>query len=170
MSQLTVEASSAVQDGLGPDVLLHSLSRWYPRPTRFTPAWRTRNRHFHSELVANADGVLECIFPFRGHVHQALINNLWCLQGRIEVLEPRNPRPMHPLEVEFDAFFRDVPIHPVPPDARLRCSWWIFEPFRECVLGSLGHANSNEEDRCQCRNREASPHLFHNWQISNEGG
>jgi hypothetical protein len=89
-------------------------------------------------LIAESDRVSERVLPFGRHVHQSLLDNLRSLQRRVEILESRNPCPMHPLEIEFDAFFRDVPIHPVPPDAGPRRTGRVFESLFQDIFGLLG--------------------------------
>src|SRR6185437_1065068 len=55
-----------------PYILLHSMVRRDPGAAGLAPARRTCNRHFHSELVAQSDRILEGVLPFRSHVRQAL--------------------------------------------------------------------------------------------------
>jgi hypothetical protein len=37
----------------------------------------------------------------------------------VEILEAAEADAVHPFEVELDAFFGDVAVHPVPPNSRL---------------------------------------------------
>ena len=69
-----------------------------------------------ASVVAYLKGVL----PLRRHVRQALVDHLRRRQRRIEVLEAANAHPVHPLQVQLDAFLGDVAVHPVPPYARPR--------------------------------------------------
>src|SRR5439155_1820306 len=119
MNELARESLAAFHDGFAPDIFLHALGRGHPRASCFAPPRRTGDRHFHAELVADADGVFECLLPFGCHVSYPPFDNLRCLQRCVEVLIARNSHPMHPLEVQLDTFFGNVAVHPVPPNSRL---------------------------------------------------
>jgi hypothetical protein len=65
--------------------------------------------------------------PFRGHVDEALINQLRRFERGIEVLQAANANPVHPLKIQSDAFLGNVAVHPVPPDARSCRRWRILK-------------------------------------------
>ena len=114
-------------NGLPPStgVSLHTyffIASWCPEPTgrRFAPTGRAGDRFFHPNWSAKRGRVLEGVFPLGRHVSEALVDDL--RRGRLAASKFWNPPEadaVHPLEVEFDAFFRDVPIHPMPPNAGL---------------------------------------------------
>src|SRR5881275_447474 len=112
---------------LAPNDFLHALVRLDPGATGLAPARRTCDGFFEAKLVGKRGGIFEGLLPFWRHVHQALVYELRRMQGGIEVLEPANSDTFHPLEIQPDPLFRDVAIHPVPPDAGFGGGRWIPE-------------------------------------------
>ena len=166
-----MKGCAAFQDGLAPHILLHAVRRWYPRTTAFRSSRENRRSPFPFRAGRPAlMAYLKASFHSGVMYARRLSTTCGVCRAASKFWNPRDADRCIHSRSSLMPSLRDVAIHPVPPDARPRCTWWIFEPFLECVLGSLGHANSNEEDRCQCRNRKPSPRLSHNWQISNEGG
>src|SRR6185295_13316903 len=144
MSQLSSEGLAAFYQSLAPHILLHSLRTRDPWSAGLAPTWRTRDRHFHSQLIGERGRVLESIFPLRRHVSQAVIHDLRSSKRGIEVLESCDPYAMHPLQIQLDAFLADVAIHPVPPHPRLRRIGRLLESLLQAVsrtlaAGKTGH-------------------------------
>ena len=59
MRQRACERLAALDQGLAPHILLHSLRRRHPRTTGLAPSWRTCNRLFHSQLIGERGRILE---------------------------------------------------------------------------------------------------------------
>ena len=147
MGKRPCEPLPAVDDRLAPNVLLHGMGWRYPGSTAFAPPGRTGNCHFHSKLITEIDSVFECGFPIRRHIHEPLFDNLWRPKRRIKVLKPCNSDPVHPLEIQLDAFLGDIPIHPVPPNAWARAARWIFKPLLQRVNAFWAYAISPTQRR-----------------------
>src|ERR1035438_1666463 len=67
----------------------------------------------------------------------------------VEVLEAADAHPLHPFQVELDAFLGDVAVHPVPPDARFGALGWVLEAPRERVARVLRGDNPCPHQRGQ---------------------
>ncbi len=115
----TMERLTTMDEGLGPDKLLHRMRRLNPWASTLTPTRRTRNSHLESELIGLLRREEEGILPLRRHIDQALVDNLRSIQRCIEVLEPSDTYALHPVEVAIDSLFRYIAVHPVPPYAWL---------------------------------------------------
>ena len=131
----------------------HRLLRCHPRATGMTPSRRTGHSDLHPKRISQGKGVSECVLPFRSHIDQASIYNRWRGEGCIKMMEPGNPRPVHPLQILPDAVFCYVSVHPVPPDkgagfvGRIRKRG--FQTVQVCltVLCAREHKNEGKQER-----------------------
>ena len=132
---------------LAPYILLHGLRGRNPGPPRLAPAGRAGDGLFKAQLVGEACGVFEGVFPLGGHVGEALVDNLRRGHLRVEILEAAQAGSLHPLKIEFYALLRDVPIHPMPPDARLCRFRRIFKPAFKRIGILLGRKHGLEKNQ-----------------------
>jgi hypothetical protein len=62
-----------------------------------------------------------------------MIDDLGGIESRVEVLKSAKPDAVHPLQIQFDSFFGDVPVHPVPPNAGPSAFRRIFKSALEGI-------------------------------------
>ena len=90
-----------------------------------------------------------------------MIDNLRRIQRRVKVLKASDAGPVHPFKVELDALLRDIAVHPMPPNARMRALWWIFESALERVRIALRRRLSEGKDQHNSYRRESDCREFH---------
>src|SRR5581483_6403297 len=149
MSELSRERLSTVDDGFAPDIFLHTVGRGHQGATNFAPTGRAGNRHLHPELVPELNGVFERVLPFWRHVRETSIHYFRSVEGRIEILETGNADAVHPFEIELDAFFGDVAVHPVPPDTWPRGLGGILKAALQVNCALLPNCRDAEEHEQQ---------------------
>ena len=119
MGQCAREGLATFDPGFAPHDFLHPLAGLHPRTARFAPSGGAGNRLFQAKLVGELGGKQERVFPLGCHVDQTLVHQLGSAQRRVEVLETTDADAVHPFQIELDALFGDVAVHPVPPHAGL---------------------------------------------------
>src|ERR1700722_9315542 len=105
---------------LAPDQLFHAVLRLDPRATSLAPPGRGGDRELQPELIRQLYRVAEGVLPPGCHIDQALLDDLRSLEGAVEILQAAYADALHPFQILPDALFRDVAVHPVPPDTGSR--------------------------------------------------
>ena len=156
LGQHAAPRPAAFDARLAPDVLLHRLGRGDPRAAALAPAGRAGDGHLQAEPVGQSGRELERILPGRGHVDEALGDDLGRVEPGVEVLEAGDAGARHPFEVGFDAFLGDVAAHPVPPDARLGARGRRLESLRQGIFRALSKNDPRGRERSD-HSGEADP-------------
>ncbi|MDZ7783900.1 MAG: hypothetical protein U5K56_13520 [Halioglobus sp.] len=118
--QFSLEQAAALHQRAGPDQLLHRLLRAHPGAAGQTPAGGGEDAEFQTEPVRVPRRRAQCLAPFGRHIVHAALLEQRRFQADVRGEQAADTRPGHPVQVRFDTLFGDVPVHPVPPDTRLR--------------------------------------------------
>ena len=78
-------------------------------------------------MIGQDGCVLEGILPLWRHICQSMIHDLGRRQGGVKILEATYTHPVHPLQVQLDAFLGDIAVHPMPPHPRTRSGRGILK-------------------------------------------
>jgi hypothetical protein len=65
-----------------------------------------------------------------------MINYLRRSTSDVKGLKPRQPYPVHPLDIKTDTLLGDVAIHPMPPNQRACALRGMAEAFEHSVSGA----------------------------------
>ena len=106
---------AAIDGGFRVGDLLHGVFFLNPRAAAGRPARAVVDADFHAVLRRTFDGVLHHVKPFgRSGFHIAFRNAF----RDVENCETADACFVHGVNIRFDAFFRDVAVHPMPPRLR----------------------------------------------------
>src|ERR1700744_4470449 len=73
--------------------------------------------------------------PLWGQVIQFLRHNLRCVDRALKYGEASEPNFVHPVDVEHDALFADVAIHPMPPNSWPCCLRRVRKSTGKQIVG-----------------------------------
>jgi hypothetical protein len=125
--QSTLEGAAPRQAHFPPHQFLHRILRLHPRPAHTAPTGRAGYRHFHSQRIAQGNGVAEGVLPVVVHVNEAVLHDRRHPDSRIEMVKAAYSDAVHPEQVLADAVLGNIPVHPMPPQIWPGCTRRLLE-------------------------------------------